>query len=156
MNCPVCAVDSTKVVDSRAADDGAAIRRRRMCSACNHRFTTFERLEEVPLVVVKRSGARSPFSRDNIIRGLTSASKGRPIDADEFEKLACSVEESARLEGGEVSSGWIGLAVLDRLRIIDHVAALRFASVYKGFSDVGDFEKELSLIKRDEPGATLV
>jgi len=156
VHCPVCHVDNTRVVDSRAADDGAAIRRRRMCAGCDHRFTTFERLEEVPLVVVKRSGNRAPFSREAIIRGLTSASKGRPIDQSDFEGLACSVEESARLEGGEVSSEWVGLAVLDRLRIIDHVAALRFASVYKGFSDVGDFEKELSLIKRDEPGATLV
>ena len=92
-----------------------------------------------------------PFCRENIVRGLASASKGRPIGPSDFEELALGVEDDARLTGAEVASEWVGLAVLDRLRVLDHVAALRFASVYKGFSDVSDFEKELSLIKRDTP-----
>jgi transcriptional repressor NrdR len=156
MHCPVCCATDTRVIDSRAADDGAAIRRRRGCPSCAHRFTTFERVEEVPLLVVKRSGARNPFDRAKIIRGLSSASKGRPMTADQFATLATEVEEAARLEGGDVSSEWVGRAVLDRLRLLDHVAALRFASVYKGFADVGDFEKELKLIKRETPGPSLV
>ncbi len=156
MHCPVCFADDTRVIDSRAADDGTAIRRRRGCAQCSHRFTTFERVEEVPLVVVKRTGARQPFDRDKIVRGLCSASKGRPISAEQFACLATEVEEAVRLEGGEVSSEWVGRAVLEHLRGLDHVAALRFASVYKGFSDVGDFETELKLIKRDTPGPSLV
>lgn len=148
MRCPSCSTDDTRVVDSRAAEDGTSIRRRRSCASCSQRFTTFERLEEVPLHVIKRSGEPVPFCRDKIVHGLSSASKGRPIDPDQFATLAADVEESARLEGSEVTTEWVGLAVLDRLRVLDHVAALRFASVYKGFSDVSDFEDELSLIKR--------
>ncbi len=154
MMCPVCHADDTRVVDSRGADDGLAIRRRRYCSQCDRRFTTFERSEEQPVVVTKRGGVREPFCREKIVRGLVSASKGRPLDASFFEALACGVEESARLEANEVTSEWVGLAVLERLRGVDQVAALRFASVYKGFTDVDDFEREMSLIKRDTPEAT--
>jgi transcriptional repressor NrdR len=135
------------VIDSRSADDGAAIRRRRECSACRRRFNTFERVEEAPVVVTKRSGHREPFDGEKIVGGLVAASKGRPIGAGEFEGLVCAVEEEARLGGGEVSSEWVGLAVLDRLRHIDEVACLRFASVYKSFTDIGDFEREARLIK---------
>ena len=110
----------------------------------------------MPLVVTKRTHGREPFDRVKIVRGLSSASKGRPISAEQFDCLALEVEEAARLEGGEVSSEWVGRAVLERLRRLDHVAALRFASVYKGFADVGDFERELKLIKRDTPGPSLV
>lgn len=156
MHCPACRVADTRVVDSRAADEGAAIRRRRNCPACGHRFTTFERVEEVALMVAKTSGDCEPFDRAKIERGLVAASKGRPISEDQFAELAIQVEDAARLEGGAVTTEWVGRAVLDRLRCLDHVAALRFASVYKGFSDVGDFEKELSLIKRTEPDPSLV
>lgn len=156
MHCPACRTADTRVVDSRSADEGSAIRRRRSCPACGHRFTTFERVEEVALVVVKTSGDCEPFDRSKIERGLAAASKGRPIDEARFAELALEVEDAARLEGSQVSTEWVGLAVLERLRALDHVAALRFASVYKGFSDVGDFEKELSLIKRTEPGPSLV
>ncbi len=100
---------------------------------------------------MKRSGGREPFCAEKIIGGLHSASKGRPITAEQFHELAVSVEDAARLEGVQVTSEWVGLAVLERLRSLDHVAALRFASVYKGFSDMDDFENELSLIKRDTP-----
>ncbi len=118
--------------------------------SCEHRFTTFERLEELPLTVVKRSGERSPFDRNNIVAGLKASAIGRPFEEGVFERIACDVEDEARLIGSEVSSEWIGIAVLEHLRNTDIVAALRFASVYKGFTEADDFERELRLIKRDD------
>lgn len=100
-------------------------------------------------MVVKRSGGREPFNGQKVLRGLASAAKGRPIDPDQFEVLVDEVEDAARAEGGEVTSEWVGLAVLERLRAIDQVACLRFASVYKGFTEIGDFEREVRLIKLD-------
>ncbi len=147
--CPVCHADDTRVVDSRGADDGTAIRRRRYCNQCDRRFTTFERIEEQPIVVTKRSGERQPFCRDKIINGLESACKGRPIDSSLLVKVAGDIEDAARVAGAEVTSEWVGLAALELLRALDLVAALRFASVYKGFTDVDDFEREMTLIKRD-------
>ncbi len=102
-------------------------------------------------MVTKRDGVRESFCREKIVGGLVSASKGRPIETSFFESLACSVEEAARASGNEVTSEWVGLAVLERLRDVDQVAALRFASVYKGFTGVDDFEREMSLIKCDAP-----
>ena len=134
------------------ADDGAAIRRRRACLACGRRFTTFERIEEVPLVVVKRSGHREPFERSKLAAGLRAATKNRTGAAERIEELAAELEESLRLEGPEVTSQSVGLAVLERLRVLDEVAYLRFASVYKGFADIGDFEREVGLLtKATEP-----
>jgi len=152
MRCPSCASVDDKVVDSRLADDGAAIRRRRECLSCSRRFTTFERVEEVALVVVKRSGHRAPFDRAKIVGGLRAAAKNRPVSDDQLEALAAEVEEALRLEGPELTSQQVGLAVLERLRALDDVAYLRFASVYKGFEDVGDFEREVGLLtKSTEP-----
>ena len=147
MRCPLCANDDTKVVDSRSIDDGAGIRRRRVCNACQHRFTTFERADSTPVQVVKRSGRRESFDRSKVLRGIVSAAKGRPVDPELFESIVDGVGEEARALGGPVSSEWVGLAVLDRLRQVDAVACLRFASVYKDFTDIGDFEREVSLIK---------
>jgi transcriptional repressor NrdR len=145
----VCAAVDDKVVDSRVADDGAAIRRRRECLACGRRFTTYERVEEVPLTVGKRSGHSEPFDREKILAGLRSATKNRPVDAD---ALAAEIEEAMRLEGPEITSQQIGVAVLDRLRVVDEVAYLRFASVYKDFEDAGDFQREVGLLtKATEP-----
>jgi transcriptional repressor NrdR len=144
VRCPACGSFDDKVVDSRQSDDGLVIRRRRACLACNRRFTTFERLEEVPLTVVKRSGDREPFDRQKVIAGLEMATKARPVEAEALEQLANSVEEELRLEGTEVPSDRVGKAVLDRLRDLDVVAAVRFASVYKEFDDLADFERELS------------
>lgn len=149
VRCPICQQADTKVVDSRSADNGAAIRRRRECSSCERRFSTFERMEEAPLVVTKRSGSREPFDGEKIIKGLVAASKGRPVAMADFTGLVCGVEEEARSVGGEVSSEWVGLAVLDRLRRLDEVAYLRFVSVYRSFTDIGDFEREARLIKLD-------
>ena len=104
----------------------------------------------MPLVVVKRSGDRQPFEREKIVHGVESAAKGRPLDEGDVDALVEGVEEAARSEGGEVTSEWVGLAVLERLRQLDHVTCLRFASVYKGFTDIGDFEREVRLIKLDE------
>lgn len=152
MRCPSCASVEDKVVDSRLADDGAAIRRRRACLACGRRFTTFERIEEAPLLVVKRSGHREPFDRAKLVAGLRAATKNRVGAADRVEGLAAELEDALRLSGPEVTSQAVGLAVLDRLRDLDEVAYLRFASVYKGFEDVGDFEREVGLLtKATEP-----
>ncbi len=141
-----------KVVDSRSAEDGAAIRRRRECMSCGHRFTTYERLEELPLVVVKRSGYREPFDRAKVAAGIGAAAKNRPVTVLQMEQLASEIEETLRLLGQEVTSQQVGLAVLDRLRAFDEVTYLRFASVYKGFSGALDFEREAGLLtKSTEP-----
>ncbi len=152
MRCPNCSSLDDKVVDSRLADEGVAIRRRRECLGCGRRFTTFERIEEVGLVVVKRSGVREPFRRAKIVAGVQAAAKNRPVGAEQAEALAGEVEEALRLEGSEVSSARVGAIVLERLRALDEVAYVRFASVYKGFDDPGDFEREiLALTERDPP-----
>ena len=130
------------MVDSRTAEEGAAIRRRRACQSCGHRFTTYERLEEVPITVVKRSGGREPFDRAKIIVGVRLAATGRPVTAEQLDLLAADVEDAVRLEGAEVSSDLIGATVLQGLRKLDEVAYLRFASVHKSFDDVEDFQRE--------------
>ena len=152
MRCPVCASVDDKVVDSRTADDGAAIRRRRECLGCGRRFTTFERIEEVPFAVLKRSGEREAFDRTKVVAGLRAATKNRPVDVAQLEAMAAEVEELVRMEGPEVSTQVIGMAVLDRLRDVDEVAYLRYASVYKGFEDADDFQREVGLLtKATEP-----
>jgi transcriptional repressor NrdR len=141
-----------KVVDSRAADDGVAIRRRRECLACGRRFTTYERLEEVPLTVLKRSGQRVPFDRSKIVDGVKAASKNRPVGEEQMQVLAADVEEAMRMIGSDVTSQQVGVAVLEHLRELDEVAYLRFASVYKGFSAALDFEREAGMLtKSTEP-----
>lgn len=155
MRCPGCGGFEDKVVDSRQSDDGSSIRRRRACLECQRRYTTFERLEEVPLVVAKRSGDTEPFERSKIVSGLAHASKGRPVEPEALDQLAVSVEDSVRLEGGEVSSDQVGREVLERLRALDLVAAVRFASVYKEFDDLADFERELDELTGSQgPGLT--
>lgn len=151
MHCPVCRHDDTKVIDSRSADDGNAIRRRRSCPECSYRFTTYERLEGAPLMVLKRSGERQPFDRAKVVFGVQSACKGRPVEAHQIESLAEGVEEDVRAlqaAGTVVTSSTVGHAVLDRLRGLDEVAYMRFASVYKNFDGVADFSRELALLKQ--------
>jgi transcriptional repressor NrdR len=152
MRCPTCASIDDKVVDSRTAEDGAAIRRRRECLACGRRFTTFERLDDVPLMVVKRSGDREPWDRAKVIAGLHAAAKNRPLGDVQLDDLAMHVEEEARLSGPEVTSEQIGRAVLDRLRALDEVAYVRFASVYKGFDAADDFAREAGTLRAPTPG----
>jgi transcriptional repressor NrdR len=148
VRCPVCKADDTRVVDSRTAEDGAAIRRRRQCLTCRHRFTTFERVDEVPFVVTKRSGQREPFDGAKVAAGVQAAAKGRPVTDDDLKALAAHVEQVVRANGLEVTSAQVGLAVLDALRHLDEVAYLRFASVYKGFDGAADFERELTLLAK--------
>ena len=150
MRCPACGGLDDKVVDSRTAEEGSAIRRRRECLACNRRFTTYERLEEAPLVVIKRSGQRVPFERAKIVDGIRAAAKNRPVGVEQLDALGAEIEETLRLDGPEVTSEQIGRAVLDRLRTLDEVAYLRFVSVYKGFEDLTDFEREVVLLTRAE------
>ena len=148
MRCPKCQADDTKVIDSREAEDGTAIRRRRSCVACQHRFTTYERLEEVALTVVKSGGQREAFDRAKIITGVSAACKGRPVTLEQIQHLGEAIEEYARLQAPEVTSTQVGVEVLDRLRSLDEVAYLRFASVYKGFDAAADFQRELVLLKK--------
>jgi transcriptional repressor NrdR len=143
MRCPACGSFDDKVVDSRQSEDGTSIRRRRACLDCQRRYTTFERLEEVPLVVVKRSGDREPFDRSKIIKGLELATTGRPVTPEMLDQVSVAVEDSLRLDGTEVTTEQVGRAVLEHLRALDVVAAVRFASVYKEFDDLADFEREL-------------
>ena len=149
MRCPACSSLDDKVVDSRTADDGTAVRRRRECLACSTRYTTFERLEEAPLVVMKSSGDEVPFDRAKIITGIALAAKGRPVDGLAIEAIAADVEETVRIEGSQVTSERIGRAVLEALARVDGVSALRFASVYKGFDDLADFEREIGLLAKN-------
>lgn len=141
MRCPFCRYADSRVVDSREVEDGQAIRRRRSCTECGRRFTT---VEEPVLAVVKRSGVTEPFSRDKVVRGVRRACQGRPVDEDALQQLAHRVEETIRSSGSaEVPSQEVGLAILSPLRDLDEVAYLRFASVYRSFSSIDDFEKEI-------------
>ncbi len=125
-----------------------AIRRRRECVGCGRRYTTFERIEEVPLMVVKRSGVREPFDRTKVILGLRSATKNRPVTEAQLDEVAQEVEDAVRESGVEPTTQRVGLAVLERLRLLDEVAYLRFASVYKGFEHPDDFQREMGLLTK--------
>ena len=146
MRCPYCRHGDSRVVDSREADDGQIIRRRRSCPQCGKRFTT---VEEAILAVVKRSGVTEPFSRNKIMSGVRKACQGRPVDDDALALLAQRVEESIRARGvAEVPSQEVGLAILGPLRELDEVAYLRFASVYRSFESLADFEREIAVLRR--------
>lgn len=153
MLCPACRVDDTKVVDSRVAEDGNAIRRRRECLSCARRFTTFERVDHAPLTVVKSHGSSEPFDRSKLIGGLVAATKGRNVSDDQLRSIVSAVEESLRLLGSTVNSASIGVAVLEQLRRVDDVAYLRFASVYKDFDAAADFHRELELLEKSSSTA---
>lgn len=147
MDCPFCRVADTRVVDSRTAEDGAAIRRRRQCGRCGRRFTT---VEIASLHVVKRSGATELFSREKVLAGVRKACQGRPVDDDALAVLAHRVEESVRgLGSPEVPAHEVGLSILGPLRQLDEVAYLRFASVYRGFESMEDFEAEIALLRAE-------
>jgi transcriptional repressor NrdR len=148
VRCPWCLTDDDRVVDSRVAEEGTAIRRRRECVGCGRRYTTFERIDEVPLMVIKRSGERQPFDRGKLVDGLRSATKNRPVSEDQLDQVAQEVEDELREAGSEPTSEEVGIAVLDRLRVVDEVAYVRFASVYKGFEGVDDFRREVGLLTK--------
>jgi transcriptional repressor NrdR len=145
--CLHCRHPDSRVIDSRAAEDGTAIRRRRSCPACGRRFTT---QETVILMVAKRSGVTEPFNRDKIVRGVRRACQGRPVSEDQLAMLAQRVEDVIRSRGGgEVPSHDVGLAILGPLRELDEVAYLRFASVYRGFESLADFEEEIAALRSE-------
>jgi transcriptional repressor NrdR len=145
--CPYCRHPDSRVIDSRTSEDGAAIRRRRACPVCGRRFTT---QETVILTVAKRSGVTEPFNRDKIVRGVRRACQGRPVSEDRLALLAQQVEETIRSRGsGEIPSHEVGLAILGPLRELDEVAYLRFASVYRGFESLTDFEEEIAALRAE-------
>lgn len=144
MRCPACQYNGTRVVDSRPVDDNKEIRRRRECESCAHRFTTFERIEETPLIVIKKDGSREEFSREKVLRGLIRACEKRPVALEVLEDLVLTIEKDLRRIGNsEVQSGEVGEMVMNRLATIDEVAYVRFASVYRQFKDITVFIDEL-------------
>ncbi|MEV6427190.1 MULTISPECIES: transcriptional regulator NrdR [unclassified Nocardia] len=153
MHCPYCRHPDSRVVDSREAEEGAAIRRRRSCPQCGRRFTT---VETAILSVVKRSGVTEPFSREKVIRGVRRACQGREVAEDALNLLAQQVEDAVRAKGSpEVPSHEVGLAILGPLRDLDEVAYLRFASVYRSFTSADDFEREIADLRRHRDEATV-
>ncbi|WP_083701792.1 transcriptional regulator NrdR [Tersicoccus sp. Bi-70] len=147
MNCPFCRSADSRVVDSRIVDEGASIRRRRLCSNCGKRFST---LETTSLTVLKRSGVAEPFSRNKVISGVRKACQGRPVTEDDLAMLAQEVEESIRAAGAaEIDAHDVGLAILRPLQRLDVIAYLRFASVYQSFESLEDFEQAISLLRHE-------
>ena len=147
MKCPFCNQDNTRVVDSRPADDNTAIRRRRMCDACGKRFTTYEKVETIPLIVIKKDQNREQFDRSKIEAGVLRACHKRPVSAEQIHRLVDDVEtEEFNLEEREIPSSVIGEIVMDKLKDLEAVAYVRFASVYREFKDVNTFMDELKKI----------
>ena len=155
MRCPICGVDNDKVIDSRASEDGFAIRRRRECMACSQRFTTYERLEEMEVKVVKKDGVREPFNREKMRSGLAKACWKRPISDAQIDALVSSIEAKIYNEHeSEIGTSDLGDMVMDKLKDLDEVAYVRFASVYRQFKDVRDFVDELKpMLKQQEKQA---
>ena len=150
MHCPYCPSTDTRVLDSRVADDGTSIRRRRSCNSCEKRFTTVEQMQ---LTVVKRSGATEPFSREKAIAGVRKACQGRPVTEDDLAMLAQEVEEAIRASGAaEIDAHEVGLAILNPLQRLDEVAYLRFASVYQAFDSLEDFEEAIQQLRVEHHG----
>jgi len=153
MKCPYCGNPDSKVIDSRSAENGQVIRRRRECKGCRRRFTTFERFEQFPVTVIKRNGDKEPYKREKILVGLGKAFEKRPVTSQQIEDLTSDIEAELRAEGKkEINASLIGMAVLKKLKEIDEVAYLRFASVYKDFKDISEFQSELGqlLEKKEE------
>ena len=151
MHCPYCRSTDTRVLDSRVADDGGSIRRRRTCSECERRFTP---LEQMQLMVLKRSSATEPFTREKAVSGVRKACKGRPVSEDDLARLGQTVEDTLRSSGyAEVPAHEIGLAILGPLRQLDEVAYLRFASVYRAFESADDFEDEIAILRAERAAA---
>ncbi|MEY8661880.1 transcriptional regulator NrdR [Ligilactobacillus faecis] len=156
MKCPNCHQNGSRVVDSRPADNGHAIRRRRECENCGFRFTTFERVEATPLLVIKKNGAREEFNREKVLRGVMRAAEKRPVPMDQIQAIVDQVEKKIRAVGGnEVSSQLIGEYVMSILVDVDDIAYIRFASVYREFKDMASFANELQeLMAREKATKT--
>ncbi|MFL5754824.1 MAG: transcriptional regulator NrdR [Chloroflexota bacterium] len=152
MRCPICGGRDTRVVDSRDLDDSATIRRRRECAACQTRFTTYERVEAARLVVLKRDGTRQEFDRDKLASGLAKALTRRPVAADAAERAADEIEAELRAGGtSEIPSSRVGALAMEKLRAIDHIAYIRFASVYQSFEDLEDLKREVDSLFAERP-----
>ncbi|WP_461367040.1 transcriptional regulator NrdR [Candidatus Darwinibacter acetoxidans] len=150
MRCPFCLHPDSKVLDSRQTEEGGSIRRRRECTACHRRFTTYERVDEMPFLVVKKDGRREPFARAKILNGILRACEKRPISSETIEKAVDEVEREVRSRlDREVTSTYIGELVMDKLREIDDVAYVRFASVYRQFKDVDSFIAEVQQLRKE-------
>lgn len=148
MRCPYCHEYGSRVVDSRASEDGFSIRRRRECSSCQRRFTSYERVEERPLLVIKKGGEREPFNREKLLNGITRACEKRPVSMEQMENVVADIERNLRNNyDREVSSVIIGEEVMDRLQALDEVAYVRFASVYRQFTDLNSFIKTIEQLK---------
>ncbi|MEN9711661.1 MAG: hypothetical protein RL441_1653 [Actinomycetota bacterium] len=151
MHCPYCRHEDSRVIDSRTQDDGGSIRRRRQCPECSRRFST---IETAMLLIAKRSGAVEPFSRLKVISGVRKACQGRPVNDDDLARLAQQVEDKLRADGSaEVPSHQVGLAILGPLRELDEIAYLRFASVYRSFETLADFEGEIAVLRASRAAA---
>jgi transcriptional repressor NrdR len=146
VRCPWCGRTQDKVVDSRSAEKGEAIRRRRECLSCGRRFTTFERVEQLGLVVTKRDGTTELWDRGKMLSGIRKALVNRPVTEEQIAAMVAKIEERLRRKGPEITSQQVGLEVLSNLQRLDQVAYVRFASVYKDFQEIGDFERELGLL----------
>lgn len=144
MRCPFCGNDDTKVLDSRQVEEGSAVRRRRECDSCNRRFTTYEKYDDLPLVLVKKDGRREEFSRSKLVAGMLKACEKRPVSTEQIENVAYDLEKSLRNKfEREVSSVEVGEMVMEKLFVLDEVAYIRFASVYRQFTDLQKFMEEL-------------
>jgi len=154
MKCPFCDYPGTKVLDSRPANENRSIRRRRECEKCQRRFTTFEMVEETPLIVIKKDGSREEFNRDKMMRGLIRACEKRPVSIEQLEAIVSAVEQRVRGQAhAEVDSRAIGELVMEELYPVDEVAYIRFASVYRQFKDINMFMKELNgLLNKTQSG----
>ena len=150
MKCPYCGKDATKVIDSRPSEDNTTVRRRRKCEHCGKRFTTYEKIETIPLMVITKDQSRQPYDRKKIEKGVISSCHKRPVSADQINNLVDDVEnEIFNLEAREIKSSTIGEMVMERLRDLDGVAYVRFASVYREFKDVGTFMDEIKKYMND-------
>lgn len=156
MKCPFCKSLKDKVIDSRGCGDGSSIRRRRVCNSCNRRFTTYEKVEEIPFRVIKKDGTRVNFDRDRIMRGMMTACEKRPISSAQLDAVCVDIETRINeLFDKEVASKFIGNMVMDALRTLDEVAYVRFASVYREFKDVNEFMDELrNVLAKEKDGAS--
>lgn len=151
MKCPYCEFDESKVIDSRPTDEGHVIRRRRECGHCKNRFTTYEKIEEIPLIVVKKDGTRESYNRPKLINGLIRACEKRPVSLDMIEKMIDDVERTLHNElEKEIPSGLIGELIMEKLKLIDEVAYVRFASVYRQFKDLNTFIDELTKLLNEK------
>jgi transcriptional repressor NrdR len=154
MRCPFCSRDEDKVIETRVSKDGGEIRRRRECEGCQRRFTTYERVEESMPAVIKNDGRREPFDRNKIEHGISTAVAKRPVSREQISQLALEVErEVGELGVAEIASRLVGERVLPKLRLLDQVAYVRFASIYRDFTDVEGFARELDALRSDEPSA---